>query len=102
MDAKTYIHYTLFTYCQRMGFKLEQEYRFHDSRKWRADWAIPAKMLIIEFEGGLYARGKGGHTSITGIERDIEKYNEATVIGWSVIRLTAKNYKSLPKIMERL
>lgn len=66
--------------------KPEREYRFCPARRWRADFCWPKRKLIIECEGGIY-RG-GGHNSITGFEKDIEKYNWATIHGWKVIRYT--------------
>lgn len=79
------------------------EYRFHSTRKWAFDYASPVLRIAIEIEGGVYGRGKpcplckrkrgGAHSSVTGILRDIEKYNEATVAGWRVLRFTPKQFE---------
>jgi very-short-patch-repair endonuclease len=67
------------------GPKLETEYRFHPVRKWRADFAhLPSKTLI-EIEGGVWSEGR--HTRGSGFVKDAEKYLEATLAGWRVIRL---------------
>jgi very-short-patch-repair endonuclease len=70
--------------------KFEREYKFHPTRKWRFDFAIPAKKIAIEFEGGIYLK-KARHTSSTGYAKDVEKYNEAVLLGWKILRYTAKD-----------
>lgn len=61
---------------------------FASPRKWRADWRVKDTRILIEFEGGLYAKRAAGHSSVTGIQRDIRKYNAAAIAGWIVIRIT--------------
>jgi very-short-patch-repair endonuclease len=62
------------------------EFRFHPVRKWRFDFAWPALRVALEIEGGVYAKGR--HTRGKGFEADIEKYNTAALLGWTVIRAT--------------
>lgn len=62
----------------------EVEYRFHETKAWRFDFAWPAERVALEVEGGIYSGG--AHGSISGILRDIEKYNAAAARGWRVIR----------------
>jgi len=64
----------------------EQEYKFHRDRDWRFDLAWPRIMIAIEGEGGIFQK-KPSHSSISGILRDIEKYNAATMAGWTVLRI---------------
>lgn len=95
-----------------------REYKFHKTRRWRADFAWPDRMLIVEVEGGTYGNrvicnlchkpvmqrtgaGKlipvftgGRHNSASGFEADAEKYNTAQISGWRVIRVTGKMIKS--------
>lgn len=61
-----------------------KEYKFHETRKWRFDYAIPKYKIAIEVEGGVWIGGR--HTSPKGFLGDIEKYNTATVMGWKVLR----------------
>lgn len=68
------------------GLDVEQEYRFHPTRKWRFDYAIPAIKLAVEVEGGVWTGGR--HTSSKGFLGDMEKYNEAALLGWCLIRVT--------------
>jgi len=70
----------------------EQEYRFHPVRKWRFDFAYPDKLIGIEVEGGTWVKGR--HTRGQGFENDCEKYNEAAMLGWKVLRYTGKTINS--------
>lgn len=68
------------------------EYQFHPDRRWRLDFAWPDLMLAVEVEGGVYQRGR--HTRGGGFVADCEKYNEATLLGWRVLRVTGDHIKS--------
>ena len=72
------------------GPALEREVRFHASRLWRADFAHVASRTLIEIEGGIFQRGAGRHNRGAGYAKDAEKYLEAVLAGWTVIRLTDK------------
>ncbi len=70
-----------------------REYRFHDTRRWQFDFAIPNIMLAIEVEGiTSYGKNKNGtmklgrHQTAKGIKADLEKYDEAMRLGWNVYR----------------
>ena len=67
------------------GIPYETEYRFHPVRKWRADFKVGDDVLI-EVEG-LTAQG-GRHQRTAGYTNDCEKYNEATLLGYRVLRVT--------------
>ena len=60
------------------------EHRFC-SRRWRFDWAWPQYKIALEQEGGIWTRGR--HTRALGYLRDMEKYSEAAILGWCVIRV---------------
>jgi len=68
-----------------------REYRFHPTRKWRFDFAFPEYSLAVEVEGGVYTKGR--HTRGAGFTRDAEKYNEAALLGWRVIRVTPEHIR---------
>lgn len=70
----------------------EREFRFYPSRRWRSDLAWPDHKLLVEFEGGVYTKGR--HTRGKGFERDCEKYNTATIAGYRVLRFTTSDVKS--------
>lgn len=68
------------------GLDVEKEYKFHPTRKWRFDYAIPAIRMAIEVEGGVWTGGR--HTSSRGFLGDMEKYNEAALSDWCLVRTT--------------
>ncbi len=66
------------------GFTAVPEYKFHPARKWRFDYAFPDILVALEVEGGVWTGGR--HTRGKGFMGDIEKYNEAALLGWKVLR----------------
>lgn len=78
----------LFLWRVAHGPPLEREFRFHPQRKWRADFAHVASRTLIEIEGGIFLPGGGRHNRGGGYARDAEKYLEAALAGWKVLRLT--------------
>ena len=72
------------------GPPLEREVKFHASRRWRADFAHMESRTLIEIEGGIFIPGGGRHNRGSGYAKDAEKYLEAVLAGWTVIRLTAQ------------
>ncbi len=64
-----------------------REHRFHETRKWRFDLSWPDRMVAVECEGGVYSQGR--HLRPGGFLGDLEKYNNATALGWAVYRVTA-------------
>ena len=95
-----------------------REHRFHPTRKWRLDLAWLDLKLAVEIDGGLYARPvvcpnchqtvrrlvgtrwvvvrEGGrHTTGRGRENDIEKENEAQLLGWRVLHVTPEQVQKL-------
>jgi very-short-patch-repair endonuclease len=69
-----------------------REFRFAKPRRWRADFAYPEQMLLIEVEGGVYTRGR--HLRVNGYENDLEKYNTATLLGYRVLRFSSGQVSS--------
>ena len=79
-------------YClwlKSKGIAYELEHKFHPTRKWRADIAIPTLKALIEVEGIMSAKSR--HTTIAGFTNDCEKYNQAQIVGWKVLRYTVVN-----------
>jgi len=70
-------------------FKREVIFRgLKEDRRWRFDFLLlPSDLKIaIEVEGGVFAGGR--HTRGKGFTEDIIKYNEALLMGFSVLRFT--------------
>lgn len=104
-----------------MNINFEREFYFHSVRKWRFDFAIPEKKIAIEIEGGTfgkivvcnhchkkvffvtktgkiaYVRQAGGHNSGKGYKKDIEKYEEASFLGWTLLRFTTVQVERNPQ-----
>jgi very-short-patch-repair endonuclease len=64
------------------------EVRFEPTRRWKFDFAWPLEHLAAEVEGGTRVNGR--HSRHDGYERDCEKYNHATLLGWRVLRFTTE------------
>lgn len=69
-----------------------REYRFAPPRRWRVDFAWPNVALLVEVEGGHWTGGR--HTRGAGFDKDCEKYNEAGLLAWRLIRVTSTHIKS--------
>jgi hypothetical protein len=93
-----------------------KEYPFAQQigRKWAADYAWPEWMILFEVEGGAFGnavhegrgawtrrkgerveieegtmiRVGGGHNRGAGMQADCEKYSQASILGWIVVRAT--------------
>ncbi|ENU56886.1 hypothetical protein L291_3214 [Acinetobacter guillouiae MSP4-18] len=83
---------TLANQLRVLKISFEQEYKFHPKRKWRADFHIVGKMILVEVEGGVWSGGR--HTRGKGYIGDMEKYNAAVVMGYQIIRFTTEQVKS--------
>ena len=77
----------------------KREYRFHATRRWRFDVAFFSRcewedhpMLAVEVDGGVYVQGR--HSRGAGIEADMEKYAEAMMLGWRILRVTPQQLKN--------
>ena len=63
-----------------------REYRFHEKRMWRFDFAWPDHMVALEVEGILFGDG-GRHQRGQGFANDCVKYLHAQHLGWLVVRV---------------
>lgn len=67
----------------------QREYEFMPRRKFRFDFANTAHKIAIEIEGLVAPWQKSRHTTNSGYEKDCEKYTEAAILGWRVLRVTS-------------
>ncbi len=95
---KIWIHEQLQNYCNENNYQLTTEHSFHPARRWRFDWAIEETMTAYEYEGIMSKKSR--HTTISGFNGDADKYNQATLLGWKVIRLTVINYKTIIELLK--
>ncbi|WP_336984058.1 DUF559 domain-containing protein [Acinetobacter soli] len=82
----------LATHLRACRISFEQEYRFDTKRKWRADFWITGTKILVEIEGGIWSGGR--HTRGKGYIGDMEKYNAAAMMGFTVLRFSTAQVKS--------
>lgn len=65
----------------------EREYWFarHIGRKWRFDYAWPAKRVALEVQGGTFIPGGGRHSRGATLRKEHEKLNHAAKWGWRIL-----------------
>lgn len=80
--------------------KPKPEHRFHPVRKWRMDFAWVSRKIAVELEGGIWVRG--AHSRGAHFNSDSEKYNEATIMGWRVLRYTTNTISRMADDLIRL
>lgn len=84
--------HTLFeVHLRELGLYFQPEYRFHELRKWRFDYLVtdappPTWRLAIEIEGATFTNGR--HSRGAGMQKDMDKYNAATMMGYRVLRFS--------------
>ena len=75
-----------------LKIEFEQEFEFHPKRKWRADFHLVGKKILVEVEGAIWSGGR--HTRGKGYIGDMEKYNAATMMGFQVLRFSTDQVMS--------
>lgn len=75
--------------AERRKSVIVYEYRFHSKRKWRFDAAFPHIMLGVEVDGSVWVQGR--HTRGSGFIKDQEKFREAAILGWRVMRFCTQD-----------
>ncbi|HFG6930653.1 TPA: DUF559 domain-containing protein [Acinetobacter baumannii] len=83
---------TLVQHLKTHKIDFEQEYKFHPKRKWRADFLITGTKILVEVEGGVWSGGR--HTRGKGYLGDMEKYNSAAMMGFTVLRFSTEQVKA--------
>jgi very-short-patch-repair endonuclease len=85
---------TFALHMKARGLQPVREHEFCPGRKWRFDFAflnvpkLGGGSLAVEIEGGT--RSGGRHSRHAGYSSDIEKYNTASLMGWTVLRFTTQ------------
>lgn len=99
---KTVVHYPYQNLNTRilqkgLGVEVWAELRFHHKRMWRFDYAVPEWKIAVEQDGGLYNGGR--HSGGDGQLHDMEKMNEAAMLGWVVLHYTPAQFRHLTKVI---
>jgi very-short-patch-repair endonuclease len=79
------------THLKAEKIPYKTEVRFAPPRRWRFDYVIGEK-LAIEVDGAVYSGGR--HVRGKGYEGDLEKFNEAVILGYRVLRFSTGQVKS--------
>lgn len=83
---------TLALQLKALNIAFEREFRFCSTRRWRADFHLTGKMVLVEVEGGIWSGGR--HTRGKGYIGDMEKYNVAQSLGYRVLRFSTEQVTS--------
>jgi hypothetical protein len=79
--------YPLVGLCRAAGLPEPiPEYKFHFTRKWRADYCWPIHKILVEIDGAVWSQGR--HTRGAGFIADQQKLNAAALLGYRVLRYT--------------
>ena len=78
--------FALHLVAYKIAFEREFLFAAEIGRKFRADFAFPDAMLLVEIEGGSFTNGR--HNRGYGFELDCEKYNIATLMQWRLFRFS--------------
>jgi very-short-patch-repair endonuclease len=63
-------------------------------RLYRADFAYPDDHLLLEVQGGIWARDPGRHNRGSGYEADLERSNLAVLLGWRLLAFSERMIRS--------
>jgi very-short-patch-repair endonuclease len=72
-----------------LGLRYEREVRFDLSRKWRWDFVLKDHRIAVEICGQIWK--KGGHSTGKGIQRDYDKANHGTMLGYRVLHFSTED-----------
>lgn len=71
--------------------RVTRQYPYAKGRKFKADFYILDTNILVEVNGGIWrtsGKNGGAHGSISGILKDIERLNLATLNGYALLRFT--------------
>ena len=80
-------------HLDELGVAFVDQFYYVPGRQFRADFGIPSHRLLIEVNGGRLMENSG-HSGPTGIQRDNERLNHATLHGWRLLRFTPQEVSS--------
>lgn len=96
-DAERHFVFMLRTLAPDLLQGAVRELRFAHSagRRWRMDFAWPARRVYVEIDGGVWTGGR--HARGRGIEQDAVKENAAAAQGWRRLRFTPQMFARDPQ-----
>jgi very-short-patch-repair endonuclease len=90
--AKPNKYPTVLPMLRMLDLEAVAELKFSPVRKWRADFALPTFMILIEIDGGCWSGGR--HTRGAGFISDQEKLNAAAILGYRVLRFVPNDIRT--------
>lgn len=91
MQGSSELELVMLVDLRSLGLEPDREYPFHPVRNWKFDFAFPLAKIAIEIEGGTHATWyRSRHVSTAGYAEDCDKYNEASLLGWTLLRFTSQ------------
>lgn len=79
-------HELLKVHLDELKLEWQDEYKFHETRKWRCDFFLPALKTAIEIQGAVWTQGR--HTRGAGYLKDMEKFRELAKAGHRLLMFT--------------
>lgn len=70
------------------------EYKFHPQRKWKFDYVWVNRKIACEIDGGLWVAGGGRHNRPVTMIKDNEKFNNAALLGWRILKFTPQQFRN--------
>ena len=70
-----------------------EEHTFHPTRRWRLDFCWLNEKIAMEYHG-IFGAHKAGHQAMAKLMRDYEKSNEANLLGWTYLVITAQTVQN--------
>lgn len=102
---KDWLSTQLWAWGREKGLELILEHPFHPARKYRFDFSFidesKGLKVAIEYEG-IFNTEKSRHTTVKGYSQDTDKYRDAALLGWTVLRYTALNYKTVISDLDKI
>lgn len=95
---------TLDLILRSCGLDPVHEHIFHDIRKWRFDLAVLDIKLAVEYHGhsGFTGGNASGHSTVIGLTNDCEKFNQARILGWTVLAFTTLHFSEKDRLKHKL
>jgi very-short-patch-repair endonuclease len=81
-----------FHLLRQLDTRWVEEHRFHQTRRWRFDFARPDLRLAIEIDGGIWTGGR--HSGGQGQIDDMEKSNQAVALGWQILHFIPQQVRN--------
>ena len=67
-------------HLRELSLAYNEEFKFHEDRRWRADFHLIDHRILLEISGAVYVGGR--HVRGKGYEADCMKQNHATMLGY--------------------